>query len=180
MIKKLTPAFFNQPTLQVAKKLLGKYLVAKQGNKTISGIITETEAYIGPNDKANHASRGLTPRTEVMFGSAGYFYVYLIYGMYYCLNIVTENKGFPAAVLIRAVKVEGVPYQQTNGPGKLCRFFQIDKSLNGKKVIDRKLWLEDRGIVVKPSQIKRTPRIGVDYAGKWKDKKWRFVYIIDK
>ncbi len=180
MPKKLTSTFFNRSTLEVAKDLLGKYLVRKQGKKVIYGMITETEAYVGPNDKASHASRGLTPRTEVMFGPAGYFYVYLIYGMYYCLNIVTEDKGFPAAVLIRAVKVEGVPYQKTNGPGKLCRSFQIDKTLNGKKVTGRELWLEDRGVVVKPRQIKRTPRIGVDYAGKWKDKKWRFVYIVDK
>ncbi len=177
---KLTTTFFNRPTLQVAKDLLGKYLVRKVGNKVITGMITETEAYVGPNDKANHASRGLTPRTEVMFGPAGHFYIYLIYGMYYCLNIVTEKSGYPAAVLIRAVKVEEAPYQQTNGPGKLCRFFQIDKSLNGKKVTGGKLWLEDRGVIVKLSQIKRTPRIGVEYAGKWKDKKWRFVYIIDK
>lgn len=168
--KRLTRAFFNRPTLTVAKKLLGKFLVHEIGRETVSAMITETEAYCGPNDLASHASRGRTPRTEVMFGPPGHAYVYLIYGMYHCFNIVTGRDGYPTAVLIRAIDAVGV-----NGPGKLCRYFKIDKTLNNEDLtISRKLWLEDRGIKIKPSQIKRSPRIGVDYAGSYKDKLWRF------
>jgi len=167
--KKLTRTFFNRPTLKVAKELLGKFLVRKIGGKVIKAMITETEAYCGPKDLACHASKGRTKRTEVMFGPAGHAYVYLIYGMYYCLNIVTEDKGYPAAVLIRAVDAAGV-----NGPGKLCRFFKIDKTFNGEDLIkSKRLWVEE-GIKIKPRQIKRGKRIGVDYAGEYKDKPWRF------
>ena len=167
--KKLTRTFFNRPTLKVAKELLGKFLVRKIGGKIIKAMITETEAYCGPKDLACHASKGRTKRTEVMFGPAGHAYVYLIYGMYYCLNIVTEDEGYPAAVLIRAVDAAGV-----NGPGKLCRFFKIDKTFNGEDLIkSKRLWIEE-GIKIKPEQIKRSKRIGVDYAGEYKDKPWRF------
>jgi len=165
----LTRTFFNRPTLKVAKELLGKFLVRKIGGKIIKAMITETEAYCGPKDLACHASKGRTKRTEVMFGPAGHAYVYLIYGMYYCLNIVTEDEGYPAAVLIRAVDAAGV-----NGPGKLCRFFKIDKTFNGEDLIkSKRLWIEE-GIKIKPEQIKRSKRIGVDYAGEYKDKPWRF------
>lgn len=148
-------------------------------------MITETEAYCGPNDLASHASRGKTPRTQIMFGPPGHAYIYLIYGMYYCLNIVTEKIGHPAAVLIRAVKIDGVDYKKTNGPGKVCKIFQIDKNLNGVNLVPKNvgvcrgqtLWTEDRGIKIKSSQIKRTPRIGVDYAGEYKNKKWRYLLI---
>ena len=162
----------------MAKELLGKFLVRKipstrsgQAAKTIAAMITETEAYCGPSDLASHASRGRTKRTEIMFGPPGYSYVYLIYGIYHCFNIVTERKDYPAAVLIRAVDASGV-----NGPGKLCRYFQIDKSFNNENLAtSNKLWLEDHGVKIKPSQIKRSPRIGVDYAGQYKNKLWRFV-----
>lgn len=165
----MTRTFFNRPTLKVAKELLGKFLVRKIGGKIIKAMITETEAYCGPKDLACHASKGRTKRTEVMFGPAGHAYVYLIYGMYYCLNIVTEDEGYPAAVLIRAVDAAGV-----NGPGKLCRFFKIDKTFNGEDLIkSKRLWIEE-GIKIKPEQIKRSKRIGVDYAGEYKDKPWRF------
>jgi DNA-3-methyladenine glycosylase len=167
--RKLTRTFFNRPTLKVAKELLGKFLVRKVGGKVIRAMITETEAYCGPKDLACHASKGRTKRTEVMFGPAGHAYVYLIYGMYYCLNIVTEDEGYPAAVLIRAVDATGV-----NGPGKLCRFFKIDKAFNGEDLIkSKRLWVEE-GIKIKRGQIKRSKRIGVDYAGEYKDKLWRF------
>ena len=106
MQKVLTQSFFNRPTLLVTKELLGKFLVRKVGVKEISGMITEVEAYIGPEDQASHASRGRTPRTEVMYGKPGYWYVYLIYGMHYCLNIVTEKKEYPAAILIRGIKIK--------------------------------------------------------------------------
>lgn len=160
--------FYEQKTLKVAKELLGKFLV----HKKISGMITETEAYHGFRDLASHAARGKTKRTKIMFGPAGHAYIYLIYGMYYCLNVVTEREEYPAAVLIRAV--EGV-----SGPGRLTRHFKIDKKLNGVDMTtSSKLWIEDRGIKIAPSKIIRTPRIGVDYAGAYKDKKWRFVLVL--
>ncbi|MBI2670346.1 MAG: DNA-3-methyladenine glycosylase [Candidatus Yanofskybacteria bacterium] len=194
--KRLARTFFNRPTLTVAKELLGKFLIRKIGRKTIAAIITETEAYCGPNDLASHASRGMTKRTEVMFGTPGHAYIYLIYGMYHCFNIVTERDGYPAAVLIRGVKLatnlndparlnfgisangakaEGIS-QNLGGPGKLCRYFQINKLLNNEDLtMSKKLWLEDRGVKIKPDQIKRSSRIGVDYAGPYKDKQWRFM-----
>ena len=167
--KRLTKNFFNRPTLRVAKELLGKFLIRRTGRKKIRAMITETEAYCGPEDLASHASKGRTKRTEIMFGSPGFAYVYLIYGMYHCLNIVTEKKDYPAAVLIRAVDANGV-----NGPGKLCRFLKIDRTLNGEDTIKSgKLWIED-GQKLKPAQIGRSKRAGVDYAGSYKDKPWRF------
>ncbi len=174
--KKISREFFERPTLKVAKELLGKFLIRRTGGRKIVATITETEAYCGPKDLASHASRGpawpagrRTKRTEVMFGPAGYAYIYLIYGMYYCLNIVTEAEGYPAAVLIRAVGAAGA-----NGPGKLCRFLKIDETLNGEDLIkSNKLWIEG-GIELKPRQIGRSKRIGVDYAGLYKNKLWRF------
>ena len=174
----LNQQFYNQSTHKVAQQLLGKFLIRRVETKKIIGKIIETEAYVGPSDLASHASRGKTPRTEIMFGEPGYWYVYLIYGMYYCLNIVTEHKNYPAAVLIRAVTpVAGFkPKIKTDGPGKICRGFKIDKTLNGSPAFGpkAKLWIEDRRIKISPRQIKKSPRIGVDYAGEYKDKLWRF------
>ena len=152
----------------VAQELLGKFLVCKKGDKMIAAMITDVEAYVGPEDRASHASRGRTPRTEVMFGHPGYWYVYLIYGMHYCLNIVTEKEEYPAAILIRGV--EGV-----SGPGRVSKYFAIDTSFNAKSAGRKSgLWIEDRGIQLKPRRIRRGKRIGVEYAGEWKDKLWRF------
>ena len=103
---KLKREFFERKTLVVARELLGKYLIHRIGTKIISGMITETEAYHGFRDLASHASRGRTKRTEIMFGPAGHAYIYLIYGMYYCLNVVTEREEYPAAVLIRGVEID--------------------------------------------------------------------------
>lgn len=179
---KLSKNFYQQSTLQLSQQLLGKFLVKNIGNKKIVGKIVETEAYIGPKDLASHASRGKTKRTKAMFDSGGLWYIYLIYGMYYCLNIVTEQKDYPAAVLIRAVEpIAGFkPEIKTDGPGKLCRAFQIDKKLNNKPAFGKTalLWIEDRGVKLSPSQIKKAKRIGVDYAGEYKNKLWRF-YIKD-
>ncbi len=170
MRKILKQEFFNRKTATVAQDLLGKFLVRKIGKKEIACMVTETESYDGPHDKASHAHKGKTERTKVMFGSAGYFYVYLCYGMHFMLNVVTGPKGYPAAVLIRGV--EGV-----NGPGKLTKYLYVDKILNTQKTEPSSgLWFEDRGIKIKKSHIKKTPRIGVSYAGlKWSQKKYRFV-----
>jgi DNA-3-methyladenine glycosylase len=157
--------FYARDTLQVARELLGKRLVFNGQ----AGLITETEAYIGANDPACHAARGLTPRTKPMFGAAGHAYVYFIYGMYYCLNIVTETEGFPAAVLIRGL---WLPESQThlNGPGKLCRYLKITKEQNEQDLT------QAANFCILNSDIKftydLTPRIGIS---KGKDKLWRYI-----
>jgi DNA-3-methyladenine glycosylase len=182
---KLPRSFYEQSTLDVARRLLGKYLIRKHPDGTTVGRIVETEAYVGPEDKACHASKGRTARTEIMFGPGGYAYVYLVYGFHHMLNIVTEAVDFPAAVLIRAVEpVQGVELMRTrrqteqqqnlaSGPGKLCQAFAIDRALNGDDLCGKVLYLEDRGDTV--SKVVTRPRIGVDYAGPWKRKPWRFV-----
>jgi DNA-3-methyladenine glycosylase len=164
--------FFDRPTLAVARSLVGKYLVRESGEGTVAGKIIEVEAYVGADDRACHASKGRTARTDVMFGPAGMSYVYLIYGMYHCLNVVTERVEFPAAVLIRAVDVDG---ELIDGPGRLCRALGIDRSLNRLDMtIGKCLWFEDRGVDVPRGGVGRFPRIGVDYAGEWAHKPWRF------
>lgn len=169
---RLKITFFEQKTLKVAKQLLGCFLIHKIGKKKIIARIIETEAYCGPADLANHASKGRTKRTEVMFRKAGHAYVYLIYGMYHCFNIVTEKENYPAAVLIRSV---GIGKKEITGPGKVCRALGIDKRLNGVDLIKSKeLWVEKNNQRLKDNKIKRLPRVGVDYAGKWAKKKWRF------
>jgi DNA-3-methyladenine glycosylase len=185
MRRKLRREFFHRPTLKVAQDLLGKYLTVQKGKKILSGKIAETEAYIGSDDPACHASRGMTPRNRVMFGPPGHAYIYFTYGMYHCLNLVTEKEGFPAAVLIRAIEpVQGVKLMMrrrgtkkiknlTNGPGKLCQALSLDRSLNGEDLCSGRIWVEDRG--VKASKIKSTPRVGINQG---KNKKWRF-YILD-
>jgi DNA-3-methyladenine glycosylase len=180
----LPRAFYQQSTIDVAKQLLGKYLVRQHAEGLTVGRIVETEAYVGPQDLACHASKGRTARTEVMFGPAGHAYVYFIYGFYYMLNLVTERQDHPAAVLIRAAEpVTGLDLMKArrrleklrdlaSGPGKLCQAFAIDRSLNGADLCDGILYIEDHG---EPQpKFQATPRIGVDYAGKWKDKRYRF------
>ena len=169
---KLLPRdYFNRPTLTVARSLVGKYLLRSIDGQETAGRIIEVEAYVGPRDKACHASKGKTQRTEVMFGPGGLAYVYLIYGMYHCLNVVTEREAFPAAVLIRAIEVDGV---LIDGPGRLCRALQIDRSLNRIDLTAQEsLWFEDRGGQIFRREIAALPRIGVDYAGEWAKKPWR-------
>ena len=160
----LKRCFFLRPTLQVAKELLGKRMIFYDK----SAIITETEAYIGTDDPACHASRGLTKRTEVMFRRGGYSYVYLIYGMYHCLNFVTEDAGFPAAVLIRGLLTDN--NEHFDGPGKLCRAFGITKDHNKIDITENPdFYLVDENINF---SFKTTPRIGIS---KGQDKLWRFV-----
>jgi len=138
--------YFNRPTLTVARSLIGKYLVRSINGRMLAGKIVEVEAYVGPQDKACHASKGRTQRTDVMFGPGGVAYVYLIYGMYHCLNVVTEREEFPSAVLIRAIELDG---ELIDGPGRLCRALEIDRRLNLVDLtIGESLWFEDRGEVV--------------------------------
>jgi DNA-3-methyladenine glycosylase len=182
---KLPRSFYGRPAVEVANDLLGKVLVRRIGRKNLSGKIVETEAYVGPHDLACHASKGHTPRTSVMFGPPGYAYVYMIYGFYFCLNVVTEPPGYPAAVLIRAIepldnvglmrKLRKNPERETNitsGPGKLCMAMSIDKQLNGADLLGTAIWIEDRSLDA--GNILTSPRVGVDYAGEFKDKPWRF------
>jgi len=163
-------SFFTRDVLEVAPDLIGKILVRKFDDGSINKfLITEVEAYRGQEDLACHASKGRTPRTEIMYHEGGKIYVYLIYGMYWMLNFVTAKKDTPQAVLIRGV--EGY-----DGPGKLTRNLHIDKSFYGEDLISSKrLWLETAERLPK-SKILTTPRIGIDYAGEiYKNKPWRFV-----
>jgi DNA-3-methyladenine glycosylase len=184
-MRKLLPvSFFDRPTRRVAEELIGKFLVRRTGKREIAAMITETEAYDGLHDKASHASRGKTKRNEPMFGSPGHWYVYLCYGVHEMLNIVTGEHGYPAAVLIRGASVQRPAFREENiqpvvlnGPGKLTRFLNIGRPLNSKpSSLTTGLWIEDRGVTIPKSHIKKMPRVGVAYAGEyWMNKKWRFV-----
>jgi len=173
--------FYFRPTLKIAQDLLGCFLVREFRGKIIRVMITETEAYVGEEDLACHASRGRTPRTEVMFGQPGHAYVYMIYGMYHCLNIVTEKKDFPAAVLIRgAIVGDSISNWRSNlhinGPGKLCKFLHIDKKLNKWDLTKgKKLWLERLAQYPAKRDIVAGRRIGIDYAQHCREFLWRFT-----
>ncbi len=176
--KKLTRAFYTRPTLTVAKDLLGKYIVRKTGRKKLVGKIIETEAYIGPQDRASHAFRGkITLRNKAEYSAGGHIYIYLVYGMYWQLNVSTSRKGKPECVLIRALETLGESKDTASGPGKLCRYLKLDKSFYGEDLTkSKRVWLENKGGKVKPSQIISTKRIGIDYAGiYWSRRKWRFL-----
>lgn len=190
--------FYNRNAVKVAKKLLGKSLNVRQPNGSIiSATISETEAYRGFEDDACHAHKGKTPRCEVMYGPPGRAYVYFTYGMHYMLNLVTEDEGFPAAVLIRGVVVDedfldqfsanryDKPYydltkQQknalSNGPGKTTKGFGITRDThNGLSLMEDEIWVDDMGVRVSDSDIKITPRIGIDYAVNSRNWPWRFI-----
>jgi DNA-3-methyladenine glycosylase len=172
----LPRSFYSRETLTVARELLGMHLVHLHAGVRQVGRIVETEAYKGPTDLAAHSSRGRTPRTATMFGPPGHAYVYLIYGFWNCMNVVTAADGVPHAVLLRALEpVEGVD-DTTHGPGLLCRALHIDRSLNGLDLTGDTLWIEKPSGVkyVKP-RVARSTRIGVDYAGDWANKPWRFL-----
>jgi DNA-3-methyladenine glycosylase len=182
-MKVISQSFYSRPTLKVAQELLGCFLVREYRGKIWRAMITETEAYIGEEDLACHASRGRTPRTEVMYDQPGHAYVYMIYGMYHCLNVVTERKGFPAAVLIRGVEIiDNLPLLdkervgvRLNGPGKLCKFLKIDQKLNRWNLAKgEKLWLEHRDPKIKLSKIQKSKRVGIDYAQHCREYLWRF------
>jgi DNA-3-methyladenine glycosylase len=188
MRKILTPDFFDRSTLVVARELLGKYLVrrVKGGphagkNKIVALMITETEAYHGWQDKASHARYGKTMRTWPMFMRAGTIYVYFTYGVHWMLNIVCGKEEYPSAVLIRGLVGPGKVLREgemkrLDGPAKLTKYLQIDKSLNALKLGKAAgLWVEDRGVVVRAKDIQRTPRIGIGYAEEYVEKPWRFL-----
>ena len=173
MLRKLPRDFYDRDTVTVARDLLGKCLVHRSGGVTRIGRIVEVEAYLGPHDLAAHSARGLTPRTKVMFGPPGHAYVYLIYGMHYCMNVVTQEAGKASAVLLRAIgpvrNVEG----RSQGPGLLCKAMGIDKRLNGHDLLSTDFYVADGGGAERISIVKR-PRIGVDYAGHWAKRLLRF------
>jgi len=176
-MKKLNREFYDRDTIVVAKDLLGKYLVhAVDGTKRI-GKIVEVEAYLGPHDLAAHSARGLTKRTQVMFGPPGHSYVYLIYGMYYCMNVVTEREGHAAAVLLRALEPIKNITERTQGPGLLCKAMSIDKRLHGHDMLSKDFFIAESSDSGNFKIIKR-PRIGVDYAKHWAKRHLRF-YIKD-
>ena len=212
--KKVSKKFYLQPTLAAAKNLLGKYIVRKYGQEKIVGRIIETEAYLGPKDKAAHSYlsrknfrfpserkiekffgkklsqdktflknlfRGggkITERNKIVYWEGGYIYIYLVYGMYWQMNIVTAVQGKPECVLIRAVEpVSTNDRHLADGPGKLCRWLKLDKSFYGEDLTkSKRIWLEDDGRKISANQILATKRIGIDYAGPyWSRRKLRFV-----
>jgi DNA-3-methyladenine glycosylase len=171
-LKQLPRRFYARDTTTVAQELLGKHIVNVVLGVERVGRIVETEAYLGPHDRAAHSARGLTPRTRVMFGPPGHAYVYLIYGMHHCLNVVTEPEGHASAVLIRALEPVRNVQGKTSGPGLLCKALRIDRSLNGADLLGDRLYITDA-----PAQdvrIVKRPRIGVDYAGAWARRLLRF------
>ena len=184
-------SWFDRPALDVAPALLGKRLVHASPDGAVAGRIVETEAYAGPEDRAAHSSRGKTPRNSVMFGPPAHLYVYFIYGMHYCLNVVCGPAGKPEAVLIRAVAIdEGeelarkrrrastsvATVRLASGPGNVAAAFGIDRSLNGADLTDGPVYLTDGP---RPPTVVARPRIGVAYAAEWADKPWRFLVADD-
>jgi len=159
--------FYERDVLEIAPSMLGKFLICvnEKGNVT-RYIITETEAYRGEEDLACHASKGRTARTSIMYEPGGILYIYLIYGMYWMMNVVAGNKNEPQAALIRGI--EGY-----NGPGKLTKALGIDKSYNGEDLVrSDRIWISESGIT---PDYTIGPRVGIEYAGEWKYKPWRFL-----
>jgi DNA-3-methyladenine glycosylase len=172
-MSKLPREFYSRRTLTVARELIGLHLVRLHRGKKLIGRIVETEAYQGPQDLAAHSARGPTDRNAVMFGPPGFAYVYLIYGMWNCVNVVTREQGVPHAVLIRAVAPVANLKHKTWGPGLLCKAMYIDRALNGADLCGNTLWIEAPTERLR-HKVARAPRIGVDYAGDWRHKEWRF------
>ena len=169
----LPRAFYDHDTITVARELLGKTLIHTVNGVPRQGKIVETEAYLGPHDRAAHSARGRTPRNEVMFGPPGHAYVYFIYGMYFCFNVVTEREGHASAVLIRAIEPLTGITDRTCGPGLLCRALGIGKQQNGVDLLGNELFITEPAKIEHHVIVKR-PRIGVDYAGHWARRLLRF------
>jgi DNA-3-methyladenine glycosylase len=171
--ERLPRAFYERDTETVAQELLGCYLVHRVDDEERIGRIVETEAYLGVADLASHSSKGVTKRTRVMFGPPGHAYVYLIYGMHHCLNVVTEPEGHGSAVLLRALEPVRNLHGKTSGPGLLCRAMGIDLGLNGHDLESDALHILQRPADQTLAVVRR-PRIGVDYAGEWAARPLRF------
>lgn len=188
--------FFNRHTLEVARDLIGMRLVRIKGEHRLSGIIVEAEAYRGEEDLGCHAKAGFTPRTKIMYGPAGYAYVYFTYGKHWMLNFVTEQEGLPAAVLIRAIRVEEgqdviaqrrnhqPPQQWTNGPAKLCQALYIDGNFNGYDICQQAavLFVESNldGSPILPISVTSTARVGLNNVPEpWRSIPWRFVGLFN-
>ncbi len=168
MAKRLDRAFYSRDVLEVAPQLLGQHLVRVCPDGQLSSYrITETEAYRGGEDLACHASKGMTPRTKVMFGEGGYLYMYLIYGMHWMMNVVTGDSGVPQAVLFRGLR-------EASGPGRLTKLLDVDRAFYGEDLVSSdRIWIEASGSTPAYST---GPRVGIDYAGlPWKDMPWRFL-----
>ncbi len=168
MNRKLNEEFFHRDCLTVAPELVGKVLVRRlDDGRVIRERIAETEAYRGEEDLACHASKGRTPRTELLYGRSGMIYVYLCYGMHWLMNVITGEEGFPQGVLLRA----GTEHW---GPAKMTKYLQIDGSFNGQRIVGNdRIWIEDDGF---STDIHTAARVGVDYAGEyWKNIEWRFI-----
>ncbi|MDE5569109.1 MAG: DNA-3-methyladenine glycosylase [Ruminococcus sp.] len=164
----LTEEFFHRDALVVAPELVGKIIVHRLNDGTIiRERIAEVEVYRGEEDKACHASKGRTKRTEILYGESGLIYVYLCYGIHWLMNVITGEKEQPQGILIRCGDVH-------NGPAKLTKYLQIDGSFNGEKICGNdKIWIEDDGF---SPEIKTAPRVGIDYADDyWRDIKWRYI-----
>ncbi len=192
-MNKLPREFYTRAdVLEVARDLLGKKLVVPNRNGSrVAGIIVETEAYRGPEDRASHAYGGRrTNRTETMYRIGGTAYVYFVYGMYNQFNVVTNVEDIPHAVLVRALEpIEGLDvicrrrqgrseYELTSGPGRLCVAMGIDRRLDKADLLGQRVWIEE-GVSISPRQVARGSRVGIDYAEKWVTRPWRF-WIRDK
>ena len=172
-MRKLPRPFYDRDTVEVAQDLLGKHLVHAVAGVERVGRIVEVEAYLGPHDLAAHSARGLTPRTRIMFGPPGHAYVYLIYGMHWCMNVVTQPEGHASAVLLRALEPVRNLEGRTQGPALLCKAMGIDKRLNGHDLLGDSFHLVEPPDAEAVRIVKR-PRIGVDYAGHWARRLLRF------
>lgn len=172
-MRKLPRAFYARDTVTVARELLGKWLVHRVDGVERIGRIVEVEAYVGPHDLASHSSRGLTARNQVMFGPPGYAYVYFVYGMYHCFNVVTERAGYGAAVLLRALEPVKNLQSRASGPGLLCRAMGIDRRHNGHDLLSDDLFVAEPESAARIA-IGRSPRVGVDYARHWARRHLRF------
>jgi DNA-3-methyladenine glycosylase len=172
-VQKLPRKFYDRDTIIVAQALLGKFLVHNSAGVERIGKIVEVEAYLGEHDLAAHSSKGLTERTKTMFGPPGFAYVYLIYGVHHCMNVVTERAGQASAVLLRALEPVKNIEDRTQGPGLLCRAMGIDRRLNAHDLLSDNFFIAHPETAEKISIVKR-PRIGVDYARHWAKRRLRF------
>jgi DNA-3-methyladenine glycosylase len=176
--RKLDRTTFNQPTLRVARDLLGKFIVRNYEGRALSAMIAEVEAYKGPEDQASHAYGGRrTRRVEPLYADGGTLYVYFVYGMHWMLNFSTAGVGKPEGVLIRAILAEAAGERKLLvGPGRVTQYLKIDKALDGADAIhSNEIWLEDRGVRIPASRVNSGPRVGIDFAGPyWAERPWRF------